>query len=141
MYLDTRALHSCFYRRTTVKVGASGRGNRSLPSSAGEKPRELVLLPRPGKSPKTKYDTISSSSLSTSLSKYPNSFYVLQLSTLLNILFLIYLFFPPGSVEERHKIYEDAWEKFPKGLVPRRLPLTFLSGEANILILLVLGAN
>ncbi|XP_038572996.1 N-alpha-acetyltransferase 15, NatA auxiliary subunit-like isoform X4 [Micropterus salmoides] len=35
----------------------------------------------------------------------------------------------PSSVEERHKIYEDAWEKFPKGLVPRRLPLTFLSGE------------
>ncbi|KAF0037930.1 hypothetical protein F2P81_010804 [Scophthalmus maximus] len=35
----------------------------------------------------------------------------------------------PSSVEERHKIYEDAWEKFPKGLVPRRLPLNFLSGE------------
>uniref|UniRef100_A0A8C2WJU4 N-alpha-acetyltransferase 15, NatA auxiliary subunit n=1 Tax=Cyclopterus lumpus TaxID=8103 RepID=A0A8C2WJU4_CYCLU len=31
--------------------------------------------------------------------------------------------------EERQKIYEDAWEKFPKGLVPRRLPLNFLSGE------------
>uniref|UniRef100_A0A7N5ZSF8 N(alpha)-acetyltransferase 15, NatA auxiliary subunit n=1 Tax=Anabas testudineus TaxID=64144 RepID=A0A7N5ZSF8_ANATE len=35
----------------------------------------------------------------------------------------------PSTVEERHKIYEDAWEKFPKGLVPRRLPLSFLSGE------------
>ncbi|KAF6738637.1 N-alpha-acetyltransferase 15, NatA auxiliary subunit [Oryzias melastigma] len=35
----------------------------------------------------------------------------------------------PGSVEERHKIYEEVWEKFPKGLVPRRLPLSFLTGE------------
>uniref|UniRef100_A0A6Q2YI17 N(alpha)-acetyltransferase 15, NatA auxiliary subunit a n=1 Tax=Esox lucius TaxID=8010 RepID=A0A6Q2YI17_ESOLU len=35
----------------------------------------------------------------------------------------------PGSVEERQKIYEEAWVKYPKGLVPRRLPLTFLSGE------------
>uniref|UniRef100_A0A8C9YXU2 N-alpha-acetyltransferase 15, NatA auxiliary subunit n=1 Tax=Sander lucioperca TaxID=283035 RepID=A0A8C9YXU2_SANLU len=35
----------------------------------------------------------------------------------------------PSCVEERQKIYEDAWEKFPKGLVPRRLPLNFLSGE------------
>ncbi|XP_033829378.1 N-alpha-acetyltransferase 15, NatA auxiliary subunit-like [Periophthalmus magnuspinnatus] len=35
----------------------------------------------------------------------------------------------PGSVEERFKIYEEAWVKFPKGLVPRRLPLSFLSGE------------
>ncbi|KAK7929692.1 hypothetical protein WMY93_006087 [Mugilogobius chulae] len=35
----------------------------------------------------------------------------------------------PSSVEERSKIYEDAWEKFPKGLVPRRLPLNFLSGD------------
>uniref|UniRef100_A0A8C7XDM9 N-alpha-acetyltransferase 15, NatA auxiliary subunit n=1 Tax=Oryzias sinensis TaxID=183150 RepID=A0A8C7XDM9_9TELE len=35
----------------------------------------------------------------------------------------------PSSVEERHKIYEEVWEKFPKGLVPRRLPLSFLTGE------------
>ncbi|KAK5899971.1 hypothetical protein CesoFtcFv8_009389 [Champsocephalus esox] len=35
----------------------------------------------------------------------------------------------PGSIEERQQIYEDAWEKFPKGLVPRRLPLNFLLGE------------
>ncbi|TSO15269.1 N-alpha-acetyltransferase 15, NatA auxiliary subunit [Bagarius yarrelli] len=35
----------------------------------------------------------------------------------------------PGSVEERLKIYEDVWVKFPKSLVPRRLPLTFLTGE------------
>ncbi|KAL7863571.1 hypothetical protein SRHO_G00125550 [Serrasalmus rhombeus] len=35
----------------------------------------------------------------------------------------------PGSVEERQKIYDDACVKFPKGLVPRRLPLNFLSGE------------
>uniref|UniRef100_A0A8C6T2C0 N-alpha-acetyltransferase 15, NatA auxiliary subunit n=1 Tax=Neogobius melanostomus TaxID=47308 RepID=A0A8C6T2C0_9GOBI len=35
----------------------------------------------------------------------------------------------PNSVEERFKIFEDAWEKFPKGLVPRRLPLNFLTGE------------
>uniref|UniRef100_A0A8C5HMP0 N(alpha)-acetyltransferase 15, NatA auxiliary subunit a n=1 Tax=Gouania willdenowi TaxID=441366 RepID=A0A8C5HMP0_GOUWI len=34
----------------------------------------------------------------------------------------------PDGVDGRHKIYEDAWEKFPKGLVPRRLPLNFLSG-------------
>lgn len=40
-------------------------------------------------------------------------------------------FFALGSVEERLKIYEEAWEKFPKGLVPRRLPLTFLSGLTN----------
>ncbi|XP_042625969.1 N-alpha-acetyltransferase 15, NatA auxiliary subunit-like [Cyprinus carpio] len=32
-------------------------------------------------------------------------------------------------VEEKQKIYEDAWVKYPKGLVPRRLPLNFLTGE------------
>uniref|UniRef100_A0A8C4E5Y6 N-alpha-acetyltransferase 15, NatA auxiliary subunit a n=1 Tax=Dicentrarchus labrax TaxID=13489 RepID=A0A8C4E5Y6_DICLA len=37
--------------------------------------------------------------------------------------------FKPGSIEERQKIYEDSWVKFPKGLVPRRLPLNFLTGE------------
>lgn len=37
----------------------------------------------------------------------------------------------PGSVEERHKIYEEVWEKFPKGLVPRRLPLSFLTGNSQ----------
>ena len=35
---------------------------------------------------------------------------------------------PTGTVEERQKIYEEVWVKFPKGLVPRRLPLTFLTG-------------
>uniref|UniRef100_A0A8C1YV22 N(alpha)-acetyltransferase 15, NatA auxiliary subunit a n=1 Tax=Cyprinus carpio TaxID=7962 RepID=A0A8C1YV22_CYPCA len=35
----------------------------------------------------------------------------------------------PKSVEEKQKIYEDAWVKYPKGLVPRRLPLNFLTGE------------
>uniref|UniRef100_A0A8B9JBN2 N(alpha)-acetyltransferase 15, NatA auxiliary subunit a n=1 Tax=Astyanax mexicanus TaxID=7994 RepID=A0A8B9JBN2_ASTMX len=35
----------------------------------------------------------------------------------------------PGSTEERQQIYEDACVKFPKGLVPRRLPLSFLNGE------------
>uniref|UniRef100_A0A3B5BE81 N-alpha-acetyltransferase 15, NatA auxiliary subunit-like n=1 Tax=Stegastes partitus TaxID=144197 RepID=A0A3B5BE81_9TELE len=35
----------------------------------------------------------------------------------------------PGSIEERQKIYEDSWVKFPKGLVPRRLPLNFLTGN------------
>ncbi|XP_034738727.1 N-alpha-acetyltransferase 15, NatA auxiliary subunit-like [Etheostoma cragini] len=35
----------------------------------------------------------------------------------------------PGGVEDRQKIYEDSWVKFPRGLVPRRLPLTFLTGE------------
>uniref|UniRef100_A0A3Q4HUQ5 N-alpha-acetyltransferase 15, NatA auxiliary subunit n=1 Tax=Neolamprologus brichardi TaxID=32507 RepID=A0A3Q4HUQ5_NEOBR len=35
----------------------------------------------------------------------------------------------PSTVEERYKIFEEAWEKFPKGLVPRRLPLNFLSEE------------
>uniref|UniRef100_A0AAQ6A002 N-alpha-acetyltransferase 15, NatA auxiliary subunit a n=1 Tax=Amphiprion ocellaris TaxID=80972 RepID=A0AAQ6A002_AMPOC len=33
------------------------------------------------------------------------------------------------NIEERQKIYEDSWVKFPKGLVPRRLPLSFLTGE------------
>uniref|UniRef100_A0A8C4E3T3 N-alpha-acetyltransferase 15, NatA auxiliary subunit a n=1 Tax=Dicentrarchus labrax TaxID=13489 RepID=A0A8C4E3T3_DICLA len=33
------------------------------------------------------------------------------------------------NIEERQKIYEDSWVKFPKGLVPRRLPLNFLTGE------------
>ena len=33
-----------------------------------------------------------------------------------------------GSVEERQKLYEEAWVKYPKGLVPLRLPLTFLTG-------------
>uniref|UniRef100_A0A8C7XE66 N-alpha-acetyltransferase 15, NatA auxiliary subunit n=1 Tax=Oryzias sinensis TaxID=183150 RepID=A0A8C7XE66_9TELE len=37
----------------------------------------------------------------------------------------------PSSVEERHKIYEEVWEKFPKGLVPRRLPLSFLTGNSQ----------
>ncbi|XP_062856648.1 N-alpha-acetyltransferase 15, NatA auxiliary subunit a isoform X2 [Trichomycterus rosablanca] len=35
----------------------------------------------------------------------------------------------PRNVEERQKLYEDTWLKFPKGLVPRRLPLNFLTGE------------
>lgn len=35
----------------------------------------------------------------------------------------------PDSSEERLKIYEDSWLKFPKGLVPRRLPLNFLTGK------------
>uniref|UniRef100_A0A8C8D0W2 Uncharacterized protein n=1 Tax=Oncorhynchus tshawytscha TaxID=74940 RepID=A0A8C8D0W2_ONCTS len=35
----------------------------------------------------------------------------------------------PASIEERQKLYEEAWVKYPKGLVPRRLPLTFLTGE------------
>uniref|UniRef100_A0A8C5AYT8 N-alpha-acetyltransferase 15, NatA auxiliary subunit a n=1 Tax=Gadus morhua TaxID=8049 RepID=A0A8C5AYT8_GADMO len=35
----------------------------------------------------------------------------------------------PRNVEERQKLYEETWVKFPKGLVPRRLPLTFLTGE------------
>lgn len=42
-----------------------------------------------------------------------------------------------GSIEERQKIYVDAWEKFPKGLVPRRLPLNFLSGAASNVSLLL----
>lgn len=33
------------------------------------------------------------------------------------------------SVEEKQQIYEDVWAKFPKGLVARRLPLGFLTGE------------
>ncbi|XP_033869221.1 N-alpha-acetyltransferase 15, NatA auxiliary subunit [Acipenser ruthenus] len=35
----------------------------------------------------------------------------------------------PANVEEKQKIYEESWVKYPKGLVPRRLPLNFLSGE------------
>ncbi|CAL8358682.1 unnamed protein product [Merluccius merluccius] len=35
----------------------------------------------------------------------------------------------PSNVEERQKLYEETWVKFPKGLVPRRLPLTFLTGD------------
>ncbi|XP_029021750.1 N-alpha-acetyltransferase 15, NatA auxiliary subunit a [Betta splendens] len=35
----------------------------------------------------------------------------------------------PGSVSERLKIFEQSWVKFPKGLVPRRLPLNFVTGE------------
>ncbi|TRY54747.1 hypothetical protein DNTS_031270, partial [Danionella cerebrum] len=35
----------------------------------------------------------------------------------------------PKSAEEKQKIYEDALVKFPKGLVPRRVPLNFLTGE------------
>ncbi|XP_041046535.1 N-alpha-acetyltransferase 15, NatA auxiliary subunit a isoform X2 [Cetorhinus maximus] len=35
----------------------------------------------------------------------------------------------PVNVEERLDVYENAWTKYPKGLVPRRLPLNFLSGE------------
>ncbi|KAJ3614790.1 hypothetical protein NHX12_018360 [Muraenolepis orangiensis] len=32
------------------------------------------------------------------------------------------------TVDEKRKIYAEAWEQYPKGLVPRRLPLNFLSG-------------
>uniref|UniRef100_A0A3B3STV5 N-alpha-acetyltransferase 15, NatA auxiliary subunit n=2 Tax=Paramormyrops kingsleyae TaxID=1676925 RepID=A0A3B3STV5_9TELE len=35
----------------------------------------------------------------------------------------------PASVEEKQKMYEDTWDKYPKALVPRRLPLNFLAGE------------
>ncbi|KAM8939478.1 N-alpha-acetyltransferase 15, NatA auxiliary subunit [Pelodytes ibericus] len=35
----------------------------------------------------------------------------------------------PANMEERLKIYEDSWTKYPRGLVPRRLPLNFLTGE------------
>ncbi|XP_040274397.1 N-alpha-acetyltransferase 15, NatA auxiliary subunit [Bufo bufo] len=35
----------------------------------------------------------------------------------------------PATMEERLKIYEDSWTKYPRGLVPRRLPLNFLTGE------------
>ncbi|XP_031415663.1 N-alpha-acetyltransferase 15, NatA auxiliary subunit b isoform X2 [Clupea harengus] len=35
----------------------------------------------------------------------------------------------PVSADEKLKIYEEAWVKYPKGLVPRRLPLSFLAGE------------
>uniref|UniRef100_A0A4W4DVI4 N(alpha)-acetyltransferase 15, NatA auxiliary subunit a n=1 Tax=Electrophorus electricus TaxID=8005 RepID=A0A4W4DVI4_ELEEL len=35
----------------------------------------------------------------------------------------------PRNVEETQKIYEDACVKFPKGLVPLRMPLNFLTGE------------
>ncbi|XP_078532912.1 N-alpha-acetyltransferase 15, NatA auxiliary subunit [Lissotriton helveticus] len=35
----------------------------------------------------------------------------------------------PASVEERLKIYEDGWMRYPRGLVSRRLPLNFLSGD------------
>ncbi|KAH0504798.1 N-alpha-acetyltransferase 15, NatA auxiliary subunit [Microtus ochrogaster] len=35
----------------------------------------------------------------------------------------------PANMFERLKIYEEAWTKYPRGLVPRRLPLNFLSGE------------
>ncbi|EGW07011.1 NMDA receptor-regulated protein 1 [Cricetulus griseus] len=34
-----------------------------------------------------------------------------------------------ANMLERLKIYEEAWTKYPRGLVPRRLPLNFLSGE------------
>lgn len=37
--------------------------------------------------------------------------------------------FSSGGVEARQKIYEESWVKFPKGLVPRRLPLNFLTGK------------
>uniref|UniRef100_A0A667WUL2 N-alpha-acetyltransferase 15, NatA auxiliary subunit n=1 Tax=Myripristis murdjan TaxID=586833 RepID=A0A667WUL2_9TELE len=36
---------------------------------------------------------------------------------------------PGTALKERQKIYEETWEKYPKGLVPRRLPLNFLTGE------------
>ncbi|KAM9677756.1 N-alpha-acetyltransferase 15, NatA auxiliary subunit isoform 3-T3 [Trichechus inunguis] len=35
----------------------------------------------------------------------------------------------PANMLERLKIYEEAWTKYPRGLVPRRLPLNFLSGD------------
>uniref|UniRef100_A0A3Q4GPJ1 N-alpha-acetyltransferase 15, NatA auxiliary subunit n=1 Tax=Neolamprologus brichardi TaxID=32507 RepID=A0A3Q4GPJ1_NEOBR len=41
----------------------------------------------------------------------------------------------PGSLEARQKIYEASCIKFPKGLVPRRLPLNFLTGKPGFLSL------
>ncbi|KAL2077735.1 hypothetical protein ACEWY4_027239 [Coilia grayii] len=35
----------------------------------------------------------------------------------------------PANAGDKLKIYEEAWLKYPKGLVPRRLPLSFLTGE------------
>uniref|UniRef100_A0A8C2N440 N-alpha-acetyltransferase 15, NatA auxiliary subunit n=1 Tax=Cricetulus griseus TaxID=10029 RepID=A0A8C2N440_CRIGR len=35
----------------------------------------------------------------------------------------------PANMLEWLKVYEEAWTKYPRGLVPRRLPLNFLSGE------------
>nr|XP_033795329.1 N-alpha-acetyltransferase 15, NatA auxiliary subunit isoform X2 [Geotrypetes seraphini] len=35
----------------------------------------------------------------------------------------------PASMEERLKIYEDGWTRYPRGLLSRRLPLNFLLGE------------
>ncbi|XP_026553841.1 N-alpha-acetyltransferase 15, NatA auxiliary subunit isoform X3 [Pseudonaja textilis] len=35
----------------------------------------------------------------------------------------------PANMLERFKIYEEAWTKYPRGLVPRRLPLNFLLGD------------
>ena len=46
-------------------------------------------------------------------------------------IFLLFLVFFSETVDEKRKIYEEAWEQYPKGLVPRRLPLNFLSGAAN----------
>lgn len=57
---------------------------------------------------------------------------------LMNIDFCVFLCVKPifvlyfsETVDEKRKIYEEAWEQYPKGLVPRRLPLNFLSGVAN----------
>lgn len=54
-----------------------------------------------------------------------------QLTFSPNFLLILCVFVSPGSIEERQKIYEDSWVKFPKGLVPRRLPLNFLTGKRN----------
>uniref|UniRef100_A0A5G2Q904 N-alpha-acetyltransferase 15, NatA auxiliary subunit n=1 Tax=Sus scrofa TaxID=9823 RepID=A0A5G2Q904_PIG len=37
----------------------------------------------------------------------------------------------PANMLERLKIYEEAWTKYPRGLVPRRLPLNFLSDDGK----------
>lgn len=122
---------SCFFRRVAVAVGASGWGYRSIPSPADEEPRELVLLPWAGESPKIKYETLffllktpPAASLTTTIPTW-----MIQAVFASAVFQFVCLFL--GSIEERHAIYEEAWEKFPKGLVPRRLPLNFLTGMAN----------
>ena len=40
-----------------------------------------------------------------------------------------FFFWFAANMLERLKIYEEAWTKYPRGLVPRRLPLNFLSGK------------
>lgn len=112
-------------RGASVESGTVWGGGRCIQTTAGEKSWKLGLLPWPGESPQTWY---------THANWFPNIVFIphftkigMHISNSLKKTQHVWCF--SVNTEEKLKIYEEAWEKYPKGLVPRRLPLSFLSGR------------